>query len=332
MVKENNDKLSIEVLFYLLHKNKKFLFIFNGTVILIAIVYSLLATHWYKSQVTIIPSPGDKNASILDQFKGVASMVGIDLNSGMDIYAFFPDIIYSNYVIDKLIDQKYNLKEFDEPISLYGLWQVDTTLLTDHEKYTELEKARKKLRTKYIFASIDQKTGILNLIVEAPTSPELAANLANSITTYLNQYLIQYSHSNTIEQINYIKKSIKNTKEDLKRTSVEFKEFLDKNLDRSSPAKTMQYEMLKAKWDMHSSLNNELNRQLKMAEIEKIKNNQIVNVLQYATPAIERSFPKRSIIVILSAIFGALFSIAIIIIRVRYIPTLLYAYRNVNEQ
>ena len=116
------DEIDLVELWQTIWKHRKFVVAFTGFITVLAIIISLLMTNIYKSSAVILPTQqgGEKGSSILSNFGGIASMVGINLpisSGSQDIMALLKSDSLKREVITK-----YNLL----PIILYKQWDNRT--------------------------------------------------------------------------------------------------------------------------------------------------------------------------------------------------------------
>jgi LPS O-antigen subunit length determinant protein (WzzB/FepE family) len=165
-----DDEIDLLALFAVLWKERKKIIYITAAFTVIGIIYALLVTPWYEATVKIMPS--SDSGSKLGQYAGIAAMVGINLSGGgEDKQAFYPDIIKSNFVLDRVLEHKFKTKSFDCPVTLFEFWETNIDSSEEDWQHELYEESKKTLRENYISASIDRKTQLHTLSVIVPKDP-----------------------------------------------------------------------------------------------------------------------------------------------------------------
>ena len=311
-----DDEIDLLALFKILWQNRKKILYITAGFTLLGIIYALLATPWYQTSIKIMPS--GEGTGRLSQYAGLAALVGINLSSPVeDKHAFYPDIIHSDFVLDRVLRHKFKINKYNNPVTLFEFWDVDIDSSEEDWKHKLFEKSKKLLRQNYIMSSIDRKTRLLTLVVKAPEDPMLCAELANFITEqldYYNKYLRTYKAR---EKREFIEQSVDTSKKKLGNIQEMLKEFKEQNKDLMSPEKELEYDKIVTERDVQKMVYLELRKQLEVAKIEEIKETETLDILEPASVPFEKIKPKRKIICI--AFFFLGFIIAILYIFIHYI-------------
>lgn len=165
----------------------------------IAVALAMLIRPEYRAQVSLAPPAKQQIpqgiSAIAGQFGGLASLAGIDLESGEESKlayevlrsrAFAEQFIRDNGLVDVLVD------DADEPLAIRHAYRVFD------EEVRSVEQ--------------DRKTGLVRLNIDWH-DPEVAASWANQLVSRLNGYMRQ-------KALDESQKSIRFLNEQLERTSV----------------------------------------------------------------------------------------------------------------
>ena len=169
---EDETEIDLLELFSAVWKKKWFIifvtFIFSAA----ALAYSMYLPFIYRGVVKFTPQQGSRAASLMAQYGGMASMLGISLPGG----ATSPGqtmlaLIKSDSVVDTMID-KYNLMEENE-------WEYRIN-------------AREDFIKTYVETNEDTQTGIITVAC-LHEDPQIAADMANTLVDELQKKIAAMS-------------------------------------------------------------------------------------------------------------------------------------------
>lgn len=302
-MKQTNEINIIDV-FNWLWDDRIRIFYIVGSVTVIAIIYAIFATPWYTSTVKILPSESENGGGMLNQYSGLAAIAGVNLPTSVNNYDLYPEIIESNFILDKVLRKKFKNSLQEKPLTLFEFWRIEIDTSGKDWEHILFEKSKINLRENYIEANIKKNNKLLTIEVSVPNDPVLSSELVNFIVENLNLYNNNHRKYKTSDQIIYIEKSLEASEKELKFTERKMQDFLVNNKDYSSPENKIKYERLKTEVDVQKTIYIELRKQLKLTEIERIKETETLNILDYGEVPIERSKPGRALIIIMGFIIG----------------------------
>ena len=308
-----DDEIDLLELFAILWKSKKRIITIILLFTIVGVIYALLVTPWYEATVKIMPSSDSGNN--LSQYSSIAAMVGINLSSSEDKQAFYPDIIKSNFVLDRVLEHKFITETFIQPVTLFEFWETDVDSSEKGWKHKLYEQSKKSLRETYINSSINRKTKLLTLKVIVPKDPVLAADLANFIVDQLDYFNKNLRKYKATDQRKFIEKSIDEAMNKLSSAQNRLMNFEEKNKGIMSPQTKLELDRLKTEVDVQKNVYIELKKQLELAKIEEIKETETLNILDSATIPVEKIKPKRRVIIIVFFLLSFFFSNFYIIIN-----------------
>ncbi|MBL1214491.1 MAG: hypothetical protein HND52_14130 [Ignavibacteriae bacterium] len=307
-------------------KRKQFL-IFNGVVAVLAVIGLLLfAKPYYTSTVSILPDYGNQS-SVMSSLSGLASMAGINIGeiAPTEIYAH---LLKSEKVMRPIITKKYMTEKFADSVNLNEYFEMETV---DEEMPNEWQERDIFLQTytylieNMISTDVERVTTILTVSVKSP-EPVLSAQVANNLVIALDDYITKNRQSYAREQSEYLFTRIKEVKDSLTYYEDELKEFSEKNrLISSSPQLLLEQNRLQRKVDVTQTVYLELATQYELIKLEEVKDAPVVNVMENAEPLIEKTGPRRAIMLIIIMFFSSILSGAYLIIKddmVRYLKIL----------
>ena len=311
----NEQEINLLALFNYLWKEKKAIIYVTSCFFIISIVYSFLATSLYEAKVKIMPVT--ENNSGINRFLGIAALAGIDLNNiNENKQEIYPEIIRSNFILDKVIDHKYVNKFYSNPITLIDFFKIDFDSSEINWKDKTYNKLKELLRNNIIETDIDKVTNILTLTVKIPNDPVLAANIANFIITQLNFYNQNIKKNKARDKRKFIENSVREAKDNLYQAQSAVKQFKEKNkLIMGSPEQQLFLERLDIEVDVQKTIFIELKKQLEIAKIEEIRDTETIEILENAIVPIKPIWPKKRMIVTSGIILGLCFSLVFLFIH-----------------
>ena len=287
---------------------KKFLIV-NFIVLILAVVYLLFLTKpYFKSTVTILPEYGSKHSSMLNQFSGLASIVGVNVGeaSPTEIYQ---KLISSETVLHNVIYDKYLTQRFPDSVNLIKYFEIKVK-----EEDPGLKKRKEFLLTydilvkSIIRAYVERMTKILDVTVTMPEA-ELSADVVNNLVKSLDRYVRTQRKSYATEQSFYLEKRTKQIKDSLNIAENALKNFREQNrITSQSPNLLLEQSRLMRNVEILQTVYIELTKQLEVAKIDEIKDAPVLNVEEYAKSPVQKAGPNRTRSLILIMFLSVLLS------------------------
>lgn len=280
-----------------LHKTK--IIAINVAVLIFTLLYLLFVIKpFYNSTITILPDYGNQASGLLGQFSGLASLAGVGVGDASYIQ-IYENLIYSEEVLGPVIYKKYQTEEFPDSVNLIEYFEIEPKnvpdSLAERSKFLQMLEAFGKARLKTDF---ERLTNILTFTVEMP-EPKLTADVANKITRSLNNYILFQRKSFASEKRIYLQNRISVVKDSLSYLENEYKVFRETNrLINSSPELMLIDSRFFRELEIKNAVYVELMKQLELAKIEEVKNTPVVNVREKAGNPVEKSGPRRLIMLI----------------------------------
>jgi uncharacterized protein involved in exopolysaccharide biosynthesis len=152
----------------------------TGITAMIAVAYVLIATEWYRAEVTLAPADDGSASSLSGQFGGLVSLAGISV--GSDGLAEPIAILKSRKFARSFIEEMKLL-----PVLLYEEWDAESNSwkAKNPDDWPDIRDALKVFDEEVRQVSEDTKTGMVTLQINW-TDPELAAEWANQLVGRLN--------------------------------------------------------------------------------------------------------------------------------------------------
>jgi len=300
-----SDALSI------LWERRKSIGIFVGAAVAIAIIASLLLPTKYASQAVILPELEKGKLVNLAAAPDIASLVGVNVGE-MSISKLYPVIIRSERLLGKVLFYPFEIDGKNPGTNLLQYWRIDTGL-----PQKDFEAGLKRLQ-RAVDVVYDNRVGTVTVIVELD-KPQLAADVANQITTELDEYIRRQRRTNASAQREFIEERLKEVGNDLEKAEDVLKDFRSRNRRiADSPDLLLQEDRLIRTVQINSAMFIELKKQYEIAKIEEVKNVPIINILDKARPPYEKSKPNRTSIVLTTFALSTLMAIVATLLGVWY--------------
>jgi len=272
---------------------RRFISVITLSLTIMAIIATLLMKNIYKSSAVILPTQqSSEGSSLMSQYSGVASLVGISLPSSggstdiisllksrslkeetIEKYHLLPVILYDSW--DKTNNRWIKKEGFIEKIKnlILGSKKKNPIFSEDEIRMAKAIKAFSKM----LDVSEDQKLGTITISVEYP-DPIIAANLVKNLLSTLKDRM-------TKEAIEIARKR---------------KEILEKELDRTQDPTIQQ------------KLYNLMAKQEEILVTAKVSEDFAFKVIDPPQIPIQKYKPKRKLIVIVALVTSLFLSIFLV--------------------
>jgi LPS O-antigen subunit length determinant protein (WzzB/FepE family) len=159
---------------------------------------------------------------------------------------------------------------------------------------------------------INDKDGYVTLAVIMPEA-FAAAEMAQNAQKLLQQYIINFKVQKSSEQLKFIKDRYAEKEVVFKSTQQQLARFQDRNQFVNSALAKMNLMRLQADYDLAYGVYSELSKQLETQKIQVKEDTPVFTVLKPVTIPIEKSGPKRILIIFLYSFLGAVLSIGFVL-------------------
>lgn len=316
--------LDLMQLFKKLWSKKKMIILAGVIGLIVGLVTAFSIPKEYTATVILAPESSSKNS--LGGAGALAAMAGINFNASTsedispDIY---PNIIESTpFVMGvskmNVTNPKSNKEEtlFDYVdnnlttpwwISLVSLPKKifsntkdlqDTTLEKDVKLYlsdkqvTILSTIRDRIDIK-----VDNKTGVINLSFMMQ-NPEISAVVADSLTNYLQAYIISYRTQKARADLDFTEKLFKEAKVDYDKAQQKYAEYIDRNQNVILASYRVNQERLQNEAALKYNVYNQVAQQLQVAKVKVQDQTPVYTVIEPSIIPLFPSKPNKKLIII----------------------------------
>jgi uncharacterized protein involved in exopolysaccharide biosynthesis len=139
--------------------------------------------------------------------------------------------------------------------------------------------------------------------------PLMAAQMAKYAEELLQKEVIEYKIQNAKEQLKYTEARFEEKRIEFEKIQNKLANFRDRNQNLSSAMVLNQLEKLEAEYNFAFNVYSELAKQLEQSKLQVSQNTPVFSVIQPVAIPIEKSAPKRPLIVLVFAILGMIASL-----------------------
>lgn len=312
------------------------------------IAYSL--ENRYTADTVFLPQGGEGSEQIGGQLGGLASLAGINLNSGGGGALIFPPALYPNLLdnIDlqlELLSSKIYLQDLGDSVtyrvyydSVYspGIMSIlldytiglpgkifgalkggeDAPIKRGQDKYYRISKKDYGL-IKQLKADITLKPndadGYVSMSFTMP-DPDHAAQMAGHLERILHNNLVDFRLEKIIQELEYLEGTYAEKKKDYLKAQKELSDFKDRNINLITTSSQENLQNLQNQFDLTFEIYKNVSASLEQKKIEKSKNTPLIKTIKPIVIPFKRSSPNRPQVLIIFVILGFVFSSAHILL------------------
>lgn len=298
--------------------NRKFILKALGVGLVIGLIVAFSIPKEYTTTVILTP---ESKSTTSGNMGSLAALAGINLNSaaGQDALAspeLYPSVISSTPFLRGLLDIQVTDSKMGIDTTLYsyindyqsaawwgyilkapgllkGLFSSEKIDMNDSNSNSRIisEEEQKILNnlTDRLTISSDKKTGVTTIEVMMQ-SPEISAYLADTVTSYLQSYIIDYRTQKARKDLAYSEKLYEESKADYYKTQATLAAYVDGNMNVVSAKYRTTQERLQNEASLAYTVYNQMAQQLQMAKVKVQDTTPVFTVIQ---PAVEPLFPAK---------------------------------------
>ena len=312
----------------LIKQHKGFIALVTSIFTLVGITYSLLATVYFSSFISMYPA-GELNQAegMFGDLSSVAKTFGVG-GLATTPYYNIQDIINSRRLKKDIVLKEWDTKTFNYPVNLIKYWEIDKPSFFNPKKLLfkllpiniiesdSLERFTHEaiLELSDLISIKEDISGLITVSV-LMEEPKLAADIANYIADFVKKFISYEQHREEVRNLDFVQNQTIIAKENLTISEQKWIEF-KKDIPQSvTPELRMKEQRLNSKIDENKAVYITLLQQLEIAKIDEAKESLLINILDIAEPAVEKSKPKRTFITLFMLFLGLGLSICFLLIK-----------------
>src|SRR5207247_10065243 len=153
---------------------------------------------------------------------------------------------------------------------------------------------------------VDDQTGMVRANVTS-WYPELAAAIANRFIDYLNDFNTRKRQSQARERRKFVEQRITAAELELRAAEEELRTFYERNRSyQQAPQLVFEEGRLRRQVEIRQEVYLTLKREYETARIEEVNDTPVITVIDVAVVPQEKSWPKRTLFVVLSFLLALL--------------------------
>ena len=324
-----NDEINLAAILDIIKLEKIFILKLTLFFTMIGLIYSLLATLYFRSTISMYPAGElSQSSGVLGEFQGLAKTFGMGSLGPAPTYNI-PDIINSRRLKKDIVQKIWKTQNFPEGSNLVTFWELDKPKFFSPKKWISkflpkgnfIADSNAKLIHEAILDLDDLITvreeisGLITVSI-LMQDPTLASNIANYIANYVKDFISYEQHREAQRNRKFVEDQKSDAKIQFELSEELLTSFRKKHpIPRDTPELQMQRSRLESGIEENRAVYITIRQQYEIAKIEEAKEKLLINILDIAEPAIKKDKPKRTLIVLLSLFGGFMISIPIALFR-----------------
>ncbi|MFA8434232.1 MAG: Wzz/FepE/Etk N-terminal domain-containing protein [Marinifilaceae bacterium] len=314
----------------------------------VGLIVAILSPKEYTASTTMMPqAAGGKKLG--GSLGGLAAMAGINLGSmgsGGEIPpTLYPKIVSSIPFQKAMMQTQLTVNGQEQPVSfaqyylelskpsvlgyvkkytiglpgliistIKGGGEFDKQLMPDNRQLLSISLGEKKLikiLSAQLSLNVNDKDGYVSLSARMPEALA-AAQLAQKAQELLQNSIIEFKSKKAKDQLAFVEERYVEKQKDFEIVQQKLAQFRDRNRNVSTAVAQAELERLQAEYNMVYGVYSELAKQLESQRIQVKEDTPVFTILEPVSIPIDKSKPKRSMILILWTVLGGFVGIGIV--------------------
>ena len=331
---------------------------------ILGLFVAVFSQNEYTASTTIVPQSSSEKPG--GSIGGLAALAGINLGSVGQQSSISPtlypqiltNISFQKELLETLItiegqDNKITYKEYYTnvyspsvlssikkytiglPGVLIGLLKSDEISKEESKnndslpQITEDDKKLIELLLEQLSMEVNDKDGYIGLSTTMP-EPRAAAELTQKAQELLEQYVIDFKIEKSSSELDFIKNRYQEKEQEFQKIQQKLALYTDRNQNVNSARAKMELMLLQSEYDLAYGVYSELAKQLETQELKVKEDTPIFTILQPVFVPLEKTGPKRSLILIIYTFLGFVLSIGYLL-AIEPIQNIIKEIRSTKE-
>jgi len=358
------DTIDIIALLQSIWKGKKLILKTVLVFMILGLFIAVFSQNEYTASTTIVPQSSSEKPG--GSIGGLAALAGINLGSVGQQSSISPtlypqiltNISFQKELLETLItiegqDNKITYKEYYTnvyspsvlssikkytiglPGVLIGLLKSDEISKEESKnndslpQITEDDKKLIELLLEQLSMEVNDKDGYISLSTTMPEA-RAAAELTQKAQELLEQYVIDFKIEKSSSELDFIKNRYQEKEQEFQKIQQKLALYTDRNQNVNSARAKMELMLLQSEYDLAYGVYSELAKQLETQELKVKEDTPIFTILQPVFVPLEKTGPKRSLILIIYTFLGFVLSIGYLL-AIEPIQNIIKEIRSTKE-
>ena len=346
--KVEDDEIDLIEVAKTIWNNRKIIYKTVGVFFILGLLIAFLSPVEYESETILLPEIDDQQmmggsaGKLLQQFGGLAGISLDNMQTSTISPNLYPEILKSSPFLLHLMEQPVYFSKEDTTVAVYHYFteihrpsifglllkytiglpgQIKKSFSKDGEvknirqdgsiRMTREQKELAEQLVDRIKINLDEQTQAVTVTSEMP-DPEAAAAVNKIATQYLTDFVTNYRINKVKQNLEFIQERYDDTKERFEKAQNALANFRDRNVIITTARARTEEERLNTEFNLAFNVYSTLAQQLEQTKIKVQEETPVFNVLEPVKVPLEKSSPKRGLIVIITCMIGILFSFFII--------------------
>lgn len=352
-IQSNDNEIDLVEIIQKLWRNRRLILKVTLVFAVLGLLIAIFTPKEYTAGCTMVPQTNEKNmGGSLGGLAAMAG-INLGNMGGSEVLSpkIYPKILSSTPFQKELIYTPIKFEEFEHPITLFDYYMNDeyrkTSVLGAIKKYTiglpgviigairgeqpepeyavngitqssihVLTREEKKcidiLKDK-VSLNVNSKDGDIELETRMPEA-YAAAQLAETVQLLLQKYITEFKVEKVQSNLDFVQGRYNEVKADFEQLQVERAVFRDANKNISSAKAQTEQDRLETSYNLAQSVYTELAKQLEQTKIQVKETTPILTIVDPVTLPMERSKPKRAMILVIFTFLGGILGVILVLI------------------
>ena len=358
------DSIDIIALIQSIWKGKKLILKTVLVFMILGLFIAVFSQNEYTASTTIVPQSSSEKPG--GSIGGLAALAGINLGSVGQQSSISPqlypqiltNISFQKELLETLLtiegqDNKITYKEYYTnvyspsvlssikkytiglPGVLIGLLKSDEISKEESKnndslpQITQDDKKLIELLLEQLSMEVNDKDGYISLSTTMPEA-RAAAEFTQKAQELLEQYVIDFKIEKSSSELDFIKNRYQEKEQEFQKIQQKLAVYTDRNQNVNSARAKMELMLLQSEYDLAYGVYSELAKQLETQELKVKEDTPIFTILQPVFVPLEKTGPKRSLILIIYTFLGFVLSIGYIL-AIEPIQNIIKEIRSTTE-
>ena len=304
-----------------LWKKRIFIIYVTAAFMVLGLLVALFSKKEYTAGTTFVPQTG-QSGGISSSMSSLASLAGINLGqmgSGEALSpAVYPQLLSNVGYVKDLMYTPIKFEEWPEKVTLFDYFTNEEynkpTFFGTVMKYTlglpgvimnavRGESDGMKVLTELVSITINDKDGYVELSARMPEAVA-AAEVATAAFNLLEKYVTEYKIAKAKSTLDFVNERFDEAKADFEKKQLAYAQFRDANRGITAATAQIAEDRLRQEYDLSNTIYTELARQRVQVELQVKEDTPVLSVIKPIVVPVERSKPKRAIILIAFTFLG----------------------------